>query len=80
MYSKLKIIYQSGDTYIEHPVYGGTMKTYLFFDIVHLMKNVRNNLLANKKFVFPKFSFNEFEDNIKVEARYVDWRLLHRVH
>ena len=70
-YSKLKNMYTSGDTYIEHPVYGGTMKTYLFFDIVHLIKNVMNNLLGNKKFSFPELSFNKFEGEIKVKAGYV---------
>ena len=70
-YSKLKNMYTSGDTYIEHPAYGGTMKTYLFFDIVHLIKNVRNYLLGIKKFSFPEFSFNKFEDEIKVKAGYV---------
>ena len=56
------------------------MKTYLFFDIVHLIKNVRNNLLSKKKFVFPKFSFELFEDKIEVDAGFVDWSLLHKVH
>ena len=30
-------------------------KTYLFFDNVHFLKNIRNNLLNSKKFVFPIF-------------------------
>ena len=32
-------------------------KTYLFFDNVHIVKNVRNNLMNAKMFVFPEFSF-----------------------
>ena len=32
-------------------------KTYLFFDNVHIVKNVRNNLMNAKKFVFPEFLF-----------------------
>ena len=32
-------------------------KTYLFSDNVHLIKNIRNNLLNGKKFVFPSFNF-----------------------
>ena len=32
-------------------------KIYLFFDNVHLVKNIRNNLLNSKKFVFPAFFF-----------------------
>ena len=31
--------------------------TYLFFDTVYLVKNIRHNLLNSKKFVFPKFEF-----------------------
>ena len=33
---------------------------------VHLIKSVRNNLLNSKRFVFPPFDFEEFEDNIHV--------------
>ena len=80
-YSKLHKTYEGDSkTYISHPVYGGSMKTYLLFDMVHLIKNVRNNLLANKKFVFPKFSFDGFEDKIEVANGYVDWALFHKVH
>ena len=31
-------------------------RTYIFFDSVHLVKNIRNNLLNEKKFVFPEFN------------------------
>ena len=80
-YAKLHQKYDGdGQTYIFHSAYGGSMKTYLFFDIVHLIKNVRNNLLSKKKFVFPKFSFELFEDKIEVDAGFVDWSLLHKVH
>ena len=79
-YSKLHNKYDGdSQTYIKHPAYGGNMKTYLFFDMVHLIKNVRNNLLNKKKFVFPKFSFDLFEDKIEVGDGYVDWSLLHKV-
>ena len=30
-----------------------SLQAYLFFDNVHLVKNIRNNLLAAKKFTFP---------------------------
>ena len=30
-------------------------KTYLFYDTVHIMNNIRTNLLNGYKFVFPKF-------------------------
>ena len=31
---------------------------YLFYDNVHLAKNIRNNLLNSQKFVFPAFCFS----------------------
>ena len=34
------------------------LKHIYFFDNVHLMKNVRNNLFNAKTFVFPSFTFN----------------------
>ena len=39
-------------------------KIYLFFDTVHLIKNVRNNLLIKKRFLFPDFNFTEFYDPV----------------
>ena len=35
-------------------------------DIVHLIKNIRNNLLSRKKFVFPSSSFDKCGDIIDV--------------
>ena len=35
-------------------------RTYLFFNPVHLVNNIRNNLLNSKKFVFPAFEFTDF--------------------
>ena len=34
-------------------------KIYLFFDTVHLIKSIRNNLLNYKRSLFPSFSFND---------------------
>ena len=31
------------------------LRTYVFFDTVHLIKNIQNNLLNAKKFVFLNF-------------------------
>ena len=50
---------------------------YNFYDSVHLIKNIRNNLVNSKPFVFPSFEFNEFEDNIHLEADEISWYLLH---
>ena len=57
--------------FINHTAYDGLMRTYLFFDMVHLVKNIRNNLLNNKTFVFPSFEFNLFNDCIKVPGGFV---------
>ena len=56
------------------------MKTYLFFDIVYLIKNIRNNLLNQKKFVFPAFKFDKFKDTIDVPEGYISWKMLYEVY
>ena len=33
-------------------------EAYLFYDTVHIMKNIRNNLLNWKEFLFPEFFYN----------------------
>ena len=43
-------------TFMKHPAYADfAIKTYLFFDVIRLFKNIRNNLLNQKKFVFLSF-------------------------
>ena len=80
-YSKLFKSYgKDGSYFIDHPSYEGMLKTYLFYDSVHFIKNIRNNLLSRKKLVFPSFDFNEFRDNIHVPNGYIDWTLLHLVY
>ena len=56
-----------------------TRKIYLCYDTVHLMKNVRNNLLNHKRFLFPSFNFNGFKDTINVTGGELKWKLLHDV-
>ena len=53
---------------------------YLFFDAVHLIKNVRNNLLGKKRLIFPPFSFNGFQEKLDVPGGEISWKLLHDVH
>ena len=55
-------------------------KIYLFFDTVHLIKNVRNNLLNRKRFLFPEFHFDGFYDNVEVKGGEISWGLFHKVH
>ena len=54
-------------------------KIYLFFDVVHLMKNIRNNLLNRKRLLFPPFSFDGFCDHLNVPGGEISWQLFHRV-
>ena len=41
-------------------------KIYLCYDAVHLLKNVRNNLLKCKRFILAPFEFSGFKDPINV--------------
>ena len=53
---------------------------YLFYDSVHLVKNIRNNLLSRKKLIFPPFICEELDTPVRVAAGEISWSLLHRVH
>ena len=66
-------MHQSNDVhFIEHPQC--KTKTYLFFDNVHLVKNIRNNLLIARKLVFPPFDFH-VNDHEKISSGggYIAW-------
>ena len=66
--------------YINHPNNQGK-RTHFFYDAPHLMKNIRNNLLNGKKFVFPEFSYNDGKNiNVQCPAGYIRWADLHRIH
>ena len=77
-FKKLFAIYgpSDDDLAIEY----NNQKVYLFFDVVHLMKNIRNNLLNRKRFLFPSFSLSEFYDAVKVSGGEVSRHALHRVY
>ena len=78
-FSKLKKSYNSVDSFsIKHPE--SKTKTYLFFDNVHLLKNIRNNLLNNRKFVFPSFSFRVGQTSIGCDGGYIAWADLNTVY
>ena len=46
-------------------------------DIVHLIKSIINNLLNNKRFIFPAFTFEKFNDLINGQSGKISWELLH---
>ena len=78
--SMLKSYAGEDDISIYHPAYKNEMKTYLLYDMVHIIKNIRNNLLSSKKFVFPEFSFDKFRDPVNLRHGSISWSLLHRVY
>ena len=79
-FNRLLEMYPSGNTlFIQHPQ--NSSKTHLFFDNVHLLKNVRNNLLNAQKFVFPSFSFLVKDQLIaSSENGYISWRDIHSIY
>ena len=44
------------------------------------MKNIRNNLLNYKRFIFPSFEFDGFKDLINVPGEEIKWKSFHDVH
>ena len=55
-------------------------KIFLFFDSVHLLKNIRNSLLNKKKFVFPAFTFKISNISVSSKEVYIAWSDLHKVY
>ena len=53
---------------------------YLFFDTVHLIKNVRNNLLSNRFFTIPRVELPLLNSLISVPDGHLRWSSLHKVH
>ena len=65
---------------VYHSAYDGLMKTYLFYDMIHLVKNIRNNLINRKEIVFPYLEFNLFRDVIKVPEGNLSWNMLYKIY
>ena len=64
---------------ISHPSRNNST-IYLFYDAVHLIKNIRNNFLNARRFIFPPFKFDKFYDDINVPGGEIRWKLLHDVY
>ena len=45
----------------------------MFFDTVHLVKSIRNNLINAKKFVFLDFSYNQGNIQLHCPQGYIEW-------
>ena len=64
--------------FIKHPE--NNNKTYLFYDNIHLIKNIRNDLFNAKKFVFPEISFNLGDEVVSSPAGFISWKDLHGIY
>ena len=47
---------------------------------MHLLKNIRNNLLKNKKSVFPEFSFSCLQKTAASKEGYIAWGDLEKIY
>ena len=54
--------------------------TCLIFDTVHLIKNIRNNLLANRFFQVPFLEMSLMDVTIKTTPGTIQWSIFHHIH
>ena len=54
--------------------------TYLIFDTVHRIKNIRNNLLANRFFQVTALEMSLMDVTIKTTPGTIQWSIFHRIH
>ena len=78
-FKSLKQKFGKGDQlFIQHPS-NPHKNIYLFFDTPHLIKNVRNNLLNSRRFVFPQSDYEKDGIEIHCPAGYLAWSDLHQI-
>ena len=75
-----KLLAEYSDSPVELYIRLNEKEMYLFFDTVHLIKNIRNTLLTRKRFLFHSFYFNDLYDNVHVAGGEKSWRLIHKVY
>ena len=75
-----KLILQFGENNKSLLINFQSQNVYFFYDTVHLINNVRNNLLGERQLVFPQFSVFEFNDEVIVSPGEISWKLLHDIH
>ena len=51
-----------------------TIIRQFFYDNVHVIKNIRNNLFNAKKFVFPEISLNLRDEVVSTPAGFISWK------
>ena len=54
-----------------------TKKIYLLHNSEYLIKNVTNNLLNYKRFMFPVFEYDGFEDAVSFKGGQTSGKLYH---
>ena len=80
-YRQLRRLYGINDSdYIIYNPYYSEKSIYLQFDTVHLLKNIRNNLLAVKCFDLPEFYFSSPSISITISSGLVSWSSFHKIH
>ena len=52
----------------------------MFFVTVHLIKNIRNNLLNAKNIVFAEFSYNQGNIQLHCPQGYIGWADLYNIY
>ena len=70
---------RDSDHVIYNP-YDSEKTIYVQFDTVHLLKNIRNNLLAVKCFDLPEFKFSSPSISITISSGLVSWSSFHKIH
>ena len=76
----LHLLNSDSNQYTKHPG-NFEKKTYLFYDMVHITKNIRKNLLNGKKIVFPEFIYNDgLSTDINFPAGFIQWKDLHYIY
>ena len=53
---------------------------YLFFDIVHLLKNIRINLLSKRFFQISELETRLLDSIHSIPSDFVNWSSLHKSH
>jgi hypothetical protein len=77
-YKKLLTVYGKGEDNLR--IFVDDKPIYLFHDTVHIVKNIRNNLLNQKRLIFPPFTNNDLMDlPVEVTGGEISWSLLHQV-
>ena len=55
-------------------------RIFLFFDTVHLLKNIRNSFLNKSKFMFPSFDFNISDLHLSSQPGILTWADIQKVY